>query len=275
MAYDKAKYTIVYEKGGIRYKLCKMFFGNDGSYYVTSPYHPAEGAMLFKQTVNYALSEMEASLEQAIDVAADDDDEKRIKLSHHPDGFLQFSGQGIVSGKDSNGNIRGIGVMSWPLDRPARGPAFGLTICGPEHFEKVNRVKDTACVFGHGELTPVPGPHVFILEGYYLPALWRRFIRVRSDGTRVVPLVHPAGVVVELKAIFPSEQCARQNFFGLEMYTVPILEGETHETAFTISGSTGNLRQNEHGQELGDGIYCRYPRDFNAPVRRSLEYPGS
>jgi hypothetical protein len=146
MAYDKAKYTIIYEKDGNRYKLCKMFFGNDGSYYVTSPYHPAHGAMLYKHTVNYALSEMELSLEQAVDAAAAEDDKKRVKLSHHPDGFLQFSGQGIVSGKDAEGNIRGIGVMSWPLDHPVRGPAFGLTMYGLEHFEKAARVRDTPCV---------------------------------------------------------------------------------------------------------------------------------
>jgi hypothetical protein len=78
MAYDRVKYTVIYERDGERYKLCKIFFGNDGSYYVTSPYHPAEGAVLFKATVNYALDEMEVSLEQALDVAAAEDDEKRI-----------------------------------------------------------------------------------------------------------------------------------------------------------------------------------------------------
>lgn len=273
MAYDKAKYTIVYEKDGNLYKLCKVFFGNDGSYYVTSPYHPAHGAVLFKATVNYALSEMEIPLEQAVDVAAAEDDEKRIKLSHHPDGFLQFSGQGIVSGKDAEGNIRGIGVMSWTLDNPARGPAFGLAMYGLEHFEKADRVRDIPCVFKHEELTPLPGPCIFSLEGYYLPALWRRFVRVRPDGTRIIPIVHPAGAVIELKAIFPSEQCARQNFLGLEMYTQPLIDDEVHEAAFTISGSTGNLRENEQGQVLGDGIFCRYPRSFDVPNQRSLDYP--
>ena len=209
MAYDKVKYTIIYEKDGNRYKLCKIFFGNDGSYYVTSPYHPAEGAVLFKATVNYALSEMELSLEQAVDVAAAEDDEKRIKLSNHPDGFLQFSGQGIVSGKDHEGNIRGMGVMSWPLDHPTRGPAFGLTMSGLEQFEKADRVKDIPCVFRHEELTPIPGPHVFLLEGYYLPALWRRFVRVRPNGNRIVPLFHSTGMVIELKAIFLLERCMR------------------------------------------------------------------
>jgi hypothetical protein len=274
MDYDKAKHTVIYKKDGERYKLCKIFFGNDGSYYVTSPYHPAEAAVLFKATVNYAMNEMDLSLEHALDVAAAEDDEKRIKLSHHPDGFLQFSGQGIVSGKDHEGNIRGIGVMSCPLDRLTRRPAFGLTMAGLEDFEKPDRVKDIPCVFRHEELTPIPGPHVFVLEGYYLPTLWRRFVRVRPDGTRVVPLVHPAGVVIELKAIFPSEQCARQNFFGLEIYTVPRVEGDVRGPAFTISGSTGNLRENEHGQLLGDGIWCRYPRDFDAPNQRSLDYAG-
>ena len=272
MAYDKAKYTIVYEKDGNRYKLCKIFFGNDGSYYVTSPYHPAQGAVLFKATVNYALSEMDISLEQAVDVAASEDEEKRIKLSHHPDGFLQFSGQGIVSGKDAEGNIRGIGGMSWTLDRPASGPSFGLTMYGLERFEKADKVKDIPCVFRHEELTPLPGRYATVLEGYYLPAVWRRFVRVRPDGTRIIPIVHPARAVVELKAIFPSERCARQNFFGLEMYTIPLLEGEVHEAAFSISGSTGNLRENEQGQVLGDGIFCRYPRSFDASSQRSLDY---
>ncbi len=272
MAYDRTKYTIIYDKDGTGYKLCKIFFGNDGSYYVTSPYHPAEGAVLFKQTVNYALSEMEFSYEEAIENAAAKDDEKRIKLSHHPDGFLQFSGEGIVSGRDREGNIRGMGIMSWPLDRPARGPAFGLSMSGLEQFEKVTRVRDTPCVFRHDELTIVPGRHVFALEGYYLPALWRRFVRVRPDGTRVVPLVHPAGVIVELKAIFPSERCARQAFLGLEMYTVPLAEDEVSGPSFAISGSTGNLRRNEQGQLLGDGIFCRYPHDSGIPIRRSLDY---
>ena len=118
-------------------------------------------------------------------------------------------------------------------------------------------------MFSHEELTPLPGPVVFSLEGYYLPAVWRRFVRVRPDGTRVIPIVHPAGAVIELKAIFLSEGCARQNFLGLEMYTLPLIDDEIHEAAFTISGSTGNLRKNEQGQVLGDGIFCRHPRSFD------------
>src|SRR3712207_2710307 len=109
-------------------------------------------------------------LEEAVDVAAAEDDEKRIKLAHHPDGFLQFSGQGLISGRDPQGNIRGIGVISWPLDSPPRGPAFSLTMRGLEYFERADRVQDVPCVFKHEELTPMPEPYQFALEGYYLPA---------------------------------------------------------------------------------------------------------
>jgi len=271
MANAPGKYTVLYEKDGECYKLCKIIYGPDGSYYVTSPYHPSKEAMLAVVTVNYALSEMEISLEEAIDLASVDDDERRLKLSHHPDGFVQFSGQGILSGKDTAGNIRGIGVMSWPLDEPVRGPAFGLSMFGLEHFERANKIKDTPLIFKDAEISSMPGPNRFALEGYYLPALWRRFIREKEDGSKTISLIHPTGAVLELKVIFPPEQCARQNFIGLELYTDtagPESEGLT--SGFTLSGSTGNLRKNEQEQVLGDGICCVYPRLATALAYRNL-----
>lgn len=45
-------------------------------------------------TVNYAKQHMEAPLEEAVDLAAAEGQDKEIKLSHHPDGFMQFSGAG-------------------------------------------------------------------------------------------------------------------------------------------------------------------------------------
>ncbi len=278
MGYAKGKYTVIYEKDGERYKLCKMFFGPDGSYYVTSPYHPAKEAVLVKYTVNYALSETFLSMEEMIDSAFVEDDEKRIKLSHHPDGFLQFSGHGIVSGKDTDGSIRGIGVMSWPLHDPVQGPAFGISIIGPEYFEQADRVGDNLLVFRDADLTPMPSPNTFKLEGYYLPALWRRFVRTREDGTKTISIVHPAGAVIELKAIFPSERCALQNFLGIEFYTdtlEPEREGliaQIPKAGFTLSGSTGNIRQNEQGQILGDGIACMYPGGPRVVALRNLSY---
>lgn len=270
MAKASGKYTVLYEKAGERYKLCKIIYGPDGSYYITSPYHPSKEAVLGVHTVNYALSEMILSAEEAVDIAYADDDEKRLKLSHHPDGFLQFSGQGIVSGKDAAGNIRGIGVMSWPLNEPIPGPAFSLAISGIEQFQRASKIKDTPLLFTDQEISSMPSPTLFALEGYYLPALWRRFVRKKENGTKTISLSHPAGVVLELKVIFPPEQCALQNFIGLELYTYPAVpKSEEINSEFALSGSTGNLRKNDQGQTLGDGVFCVFPRG-SALNRRSL-----
>lgn len=263
-------YTVLYEKDGTVYKLCKVLFSADGSYFVTSPYHRADKAILIKATVNYALDKMDIPFKQAVDLASAEDDEKRIKLSHHASGFVQFSGQGITSGIDSAGNIRGIGVMSWPLVSPVRGPAFGITILGVEQFQQASKVKGDSCLFKHEELTPIPGANLLCLEGYYFPPLWRRFIRTERDGTKTISMVHPGGAVLKLKVVFASERSAHPGFIGLEMYTdIGDFGGVT--AGFVLSGPTGQLRQNERGEILGDGIYCMYPR-LNIPTRRSIDY---
>jgi len=267
---DYGKYTVLYEKNGTLYKLCKIFFGADGSYYVTSPYHPAQRALVFMVTVNYAQPEIEIPLGDALDVAAAEDDNKRIKLSHHPDGFLQFSGEGIISGKDDEGRIRGLGVMSWPLDSPTRGPSFGATIFGVDQFEQAGKPTKDSLIFKQAELPELPEATSLTLEGYYLPPLWRRFVRITPEGIPVISISHPAGTVLDLKVILASGKCTLPGLIGLEVYpSFGSLEGAT--SGFILSGSTGNLRRNEQGELLGDGIYCVYPRQ-EAEARRSLDY---
>jgi hypothetical protein len=103
-----SKHTVMISTNGRLYKICKIWYGSDGSYYVTVPYHPANQAVLLKQPVNYVQSvptsvdhEYVTPLDEAIDVGSSDD--ARIKLSHHPDGFVQFSGQGLVCSDDCGG----------------------------------------------------------------------------------------------------------------------------------------------------------------------------
>jgi len=266
---NSSKYTVVYEKGDESYKICKIMFGSDGSYYITSPYHPDHQALLTKMTVNYAKQEMKVALEEAVEVASLDDDDRRLKMSHHPSGFVQFSGEGILSGRNADGTIKGIGVMSWPLDKPTMGPAFGISIRDIERFEKANKIRDQKCIFKHDEISPVPEPYSLALEGYYFPPLWRRFIQSQSDGTKAISINHPAGVVLKLKVLLAPEECARPGFIGLEMYTMP--DEEYMKGGFILGGPTGNLRKNEQGETLGDGIYCMYPRG-EIPARREINY---
>ena len=120
---SKTRATIIAEKDGQRRKLFKVWFGQDGSYYVTAPYHSAKTATLWKRTVGYdtPFGKMAVDpLDTVVDVATLDDDEGRLKLSHHPDGFCQFSGQGILSGRDENGQIKGVGVCVADSRHPSR-----------------------------------------------------------------------------------------------------------------------------------------------------------
>jgi hypothetical protein len=162
--------------------------------------------------------------------------------------------------------------MSWPLDSPVIGPAFGICIVGVEQFEKADRIKGEQCVFKHEELTPLPEADMLSLEGYYFPPFMRRFIQTGENGSKTISVVHPAGFVLRLKVLLPTEQCERQGFIGVELYKVYSGEPDEGVTCqFIFSGPTGNLRENEHGQTLGDGIYCMYPRR-TIPVRRNLDF---
>jgi len=265
------KYTVVYSRNGVDHKLCKVWFGADGSYYVTSPYHPEGKAWLFKVRVNYALNSMTIPFEELLDTASADDDERRLKLAHHPDGLVQFSGQGILSGKAADGTIRGMGVMSWPLDRPVRGPAFGLMIRGVEGFAPATKGSGERIVFSDLELSEVPGTNTFILEGHYFPGIWRRFVRLENDGTRTISVFHPAKAVLKLKVLFASAKCALDGFIGLELYTERVEEAFADSPQFALSGATGEMRKNLEGQWTGESIQCMYPRG-DVQVQRILDY---
>ena len=261
---SNGKYTIIFRKNGTRYKICKIWFGADGSYYVTVPYHSAKKAMLFKHTVNYKTSVPHKidggeliPFSEALDIASSDD--KRIKLSHHPDGFIQFSGFGVVSGKSPDGTIKGIGVQSWPLLGGCRGPAFGVTFLGVEQFEQENKQQNPECLFDQEELTVIPGTNGFVLEGHYFPVMWRRFIQTAPDGRKTISIVHPTGNILRLKVLLPPNECPIGGFMGLDLWS-ELVNFNGAVSGYSISSSTGNMRRNDKGELLGDGISCIYPR---------------
>jgi hypothetical protein len=131
------RYTIILEEQGKRYKLCRVLLTSDGSYFVTCPYHPSEKVFLSKRRVNYPNPE-KLSNEPPIEYSILNDDDHRIKFSHHPDGFIQFSGEGVVSGRNPDGSPKGLGLYSWPLKNPTAGPACGVTIQKPTAFKEAD-----------------------------------------------------------------------------------------------------------------------------------------
>jgi hypothetical protein len=262
-------YLITLQRQNAIYKLCRIFFGSEGSYYVTSPYHRIKEAFLFKATVNYAKDNVWLPVSEMLDIAHLEDNAERLKLSHHPDGLLQFSGNGALSGVTPEGDIKGVGVISWPLDRPVKGPAFALVTFGVQQFDTQARLTAECCNFAEAELAEVPEPKMFILEGFYFPPFAKRFVRVNERNEPRLQMAHPSGAILNLKVLFPAAACQRQGFLGLDMYCSENDSGP--ETGFFLSGSTGNIRYNEQGEKLGDGIFCCYPKIFDEG--RSLRWP--
>lgn len=269
---SKGNYLIAYKKGLLTYKLCRIFFGNDGSYYVTSPYHKLGRARFAKMTIRYGHhgEDIVIPKENTLDSGFADNDQ-HLKLSHHPDGFIQFSGKGIVSGKDSEGNPKGMAIQSWPLSHPCLGPAFGMTLLGLESFEVATNTKDSDCIFEHEQLAPDYEANGFILECFYFSPNMRNFIRVSKCGELSFQYFHPSHAIIDLKVLTPRKNCKIQGFIGVRLYPKKVLI-ENVDSAFWLGSSTSDLRLDSDGHKIGEVLYCFYPRMPGMSEERDLNF---
>lgn len=263
-------HTVILSKEDIYFKLLKIIYGKDGSIYILSPYYPADKANVFIATINYSQGEIDVPYKELKDVSIVDDDQNRLKLSHHVSGFIQVSGQGIISGLDEDGNPKGIGMQSYPLSEPINGPAFAVTIYGFEHFKQVAKAKDDFHVFSWEAFQLTERFKALRIEGYFFPADDRRFIRKDIDGRAIINLLHPSGRIIPLLVALPPLDCINQTFISIELY-FDLGEEEQKLPSFFLSSSTGNIRVNEKCEKLGDGIFIVYPEQ-NLPNAKSLNY---
>ena len=72
-----------------------------------------DGHRVGANSVNYAKAQMNVAFEEYIDLASIEDEQRAVKLSHHPDRLVQFSDPGVRSGKDGQGRPTGMAVQSW------------------------------------------------------------------------------------------------------------------------------------------------------------------
>ncbi len=91
--------VVIEEPAGLR-AVCKIETLADGGYTVLAPYHAERQGWLTKFQVNYDQKHMQIALGKMEHFTADD----RVKLSHHTDGFVQFSGE--VAGKIRSGRTQ-------------------------------------------------------------------------------------------------------------------------------------------------------------------------
>ncbi|WP_164699939.1 hypothetical protein [Modestobacter sp. KNN46-3] len=269
-------YTIAYRIGGKTVDLFKIFFGGDGSYYVTAPYHPLNRAIAARMTVNYAKPEGQFRLTDSEDIAVLDDDDRRLKLSHHPDGFLQFSGQGVRSGRDEQGRPKGMGVHSWRLTNPAFGPSFQLGFSDALACGRASRGRTRTVIFDEEDIEHLRSGGIdgLSIVGYYLPVRWREFVYRTSDGSMRIDLVHPnTQAVKRLRVVLASKDSEIPGLVGLEALPHG-LDAIDDQPSFFVTTSTGSLRRNIYGELVGDQLFCAYPPpDLDDAKYPSLNHP--
>jgi hypothetical protein len=263
--------TIAIEMGGELIKLMKFWWGTDGSYYFSCPYIPGGRALLMKTTVNYSKQEQESRLEEALELALLEDDDRRLKVSHHPDGFLQFSGEGIRSGRNADGQPKGIGTTSWRVTNPTRGPSFGMSVFGLHAFARLGQARPGDLVFKENEMFLPSGWRSLHIEGYILPRLWARFVRKEGNGA-FISLNHPTGAVLTMPVVFSPADVGTSSILAVEVYgDFGNFKEAEQRGGFLISTSTGNLRRSDEGELLGDGLFAASPVDRNL-VGKSAAY---
>lgn len=135
------KFTLALHEKDKAYKITKIAFYGDGGFCVFAPYHAAKKGLLSRLEVDYRLREQNICRNEDVEYTADD----KVKLSIHPDGFVQFSGvnRNIISGRDQvTGKPKGLGLMSNPLNKVIKsGPTFGGTFWGIDQFEEYHQPK--------------------------------------------------------------------------------------------------------------------------------------
>lgn len=264
-----AKKTVVFRENGVYRRLCKLIIGGDGSYYVTAPYHVKGKACLFKMTMNYDTGTVcDFSFDETFDVSSLDD--ARLKLSHHPDGFVQYSGDGVLSGRDESGNVRGMGVISSPLQRIFDGPAFSLGVQGTDQLETLDQAPKNSLSFDVDSMPSVAGSNGIALEVHYFPPSWRRFVRQDGCGRPIISIQHPVGANLELLVMLSGDDCAYPGLLGIEIHRQVF---SFPESGFTLCGPGGYMRLNEHHQHVADCLFCIHPHLPQVAIERALNFP--
>jgi len=264
--------TVLISHNGRVFKVFKVWFGVDGSYYVTVPYHSHSDAIVCKATVNYDAGHQQIVLMKDFPLIADlDDDEQRLKLSHHPDGFCQFSGHGILSGRDDRGEPKGVGVLAAPLADVGAGPAFSVCVHGLEHFHEANNVRAGDLVIEASSVLGLAGENDLCLEGHYFQPQFRRFVYSDSAGKHFINIPHPSGVILNLRVLAANpEAVAYAGFIGIDCFRARMrLPGP----GYSLSGPGERARLNDKGERLADNLVAMFPRPRGASVDLNLNFP--
>ena len=263
-----SQHTILLDCGTETRKVCKLIFGSDGSYYVTAPYHSVEKAMLFKAEVDYNTSSQLIAMDQTIDLSTLD--EGRLKLSHHASGFVQYSGDGVLSGLDENGTPKGMGLFADKLENVGSGPAFGMGIKGIDCLATTKKNSKHDILIRENEITPLTESNGIMLEGHYFQPRYRRFVFTEPDGGRYIIVPHPNGMNIKMRVVLAPFECDYPGLIGLEIYRAKL---GFPDDGFTLNGPGQMLPPRTQGERKGILLFCSTHKPPNLEDAKSLDYP--
>jgi hypothetical protein len=257
-------WRIIIDDGHGPRAVCKILPLSDGGYSMLAPYHEAREGWLYKHTVDYDKHEQTIDADSVQHFVASD----RVKLSHHFDGFVQFSGenpQTITSGRDPlTGQPKGLAIMSAPIPMPITGgPTFGISTWGMTHFKLVSDPRETDVIFRSDDIYYYrSAPYAFTsynVEGWLFGATMWDGVRGPADDLR-------------LSMYFPFRWNAKRAV--LDFRVLPLASGENDNDGFLglrvnrmnvdlpsptgyEMGGPSNLRR---GQHVATMLKATYPR---------------
>jgi hypothetical protein len=184
------KDTIIAIKDGehaLARKIAKIQpYKKDGGFAVLMPYHGQREGYLMKVPVNYSPGLSSVNVEECIRYTAD----HRVKLSYHPNGFIQFSSEvpgTIRSGRDQEtSEIKGLGLVTKALSDPIMtGASFGIQVWGLDDFEPLGTDgrRDVITVTEDDLYHRLCNPQTansYLVEGFIFPQEYWAAIRKRN-----------------------------------------------------------------------------------------------
>ncbi len=231
------KTVVVTDSDGVARKITKIIPFSDGGVAIMVPYHEANTGWLLKMPVNYGVAGAHlVPIAESTEYSAED----RVKLTYHPSGFVQFSGEKagkIISGLDA-GKPKGLGIMTNPLSSPiSSGPSFGIVAWGLSEFQSFTGGADVLTFSNHEMYHRgcKPGTqNAIAIECFVLPPRYWAGVRQLSSGELKLSMCfrdfEASRAVLDLKVI----PLASNSFLGILANHVTV--GFKPASGFTLNG---------------------------------------
>lgn len=274
---DKGYRIVLHEVGDVPRAVAKIQRLSDGGYCLISPYHSAKEGWLAKCTIDYRTLPALISLDEMQHFTVSD----RVKLSHHYDGFVQFSGenpQKIKSGINAlTGRPRGLGIWSAPIHDPiTTGSTFGIMVWGLHGFKPAADPRHSDVLFAASDMYDhhafTEGNHdAYLIQGWIFDQRARAAIRGSGNDLRLIgDFAHfprgAAGAEAEFRVI-----PLRSEIIGVKACRIKVKGKLGSPSGFDIGGPSSPV-----GPFVSERLSARYPNPEELSVSdydpTSLDY---